>query len=63
MMNTMTWKTNKVKSRFGTLNIRGLAGSVHDAELKTYGVTSILACYDIDLAALTETKHYGGSCR
>lgn len=41
--------------------VRGLAGSVRDAEPKSYEVIKILAHYNIDLAALTETKHRDGS--
>ena len=46
-----------MKYKFGTWNIRGLAGSVRDAERKTYEFLNILARYGI----LTETKHHGGS--
>ena len=46
-----------MKYKFGTWNIRGLAGSVRDAERKTYELLNILARYGI----LTETKHHGGS--
>ena len=50
-----------MKYKFGTWNIRGLAGTVRDAEPKTYEVLNILAHYGIDLSILTETKHHGGS--
>ena len=50
-----------MKYKFLTWNIRGLAGSVRDTELKTYEVCNILARYGIDLAILTETKHRGSS--
>ena len=50
-----------MKYKLGIWSIRGLAGSVWDAELKIYKVLNILARYSIDLAILTETKHCSGS--
>ncbi len=50
-----------MKYKFGMWNIRGLAGTVRNAELKTHEVLNILARYGIDLAILTEMKHRGGS--
>ena len=50
-----------MKYKFGTWNIGGLAGSVPDAEPKTYEVLNILVGYGINLAILTEMKHRGAS--
>ena len=45
-----------MKYKSGMWSIRGLTGSVQDAELKSYEVLNILVHYGIDLAILTETK-------